>query len=271
MFYQPSSACRYYFLSCRMNLFFRESGEGEPLVILHGLFGSSDNWYTLAKTFSTQYKVYLVDQRNHGQSPHSDEFNYKLLAEDLEEFLGSHDIVNPIVIGHSMGGKTAMNLAVKQPDMIDKLIVVDIVPKSYPVHHDHILDGLNAIDLKSLSSRTAADQILSTFIPEIDVRQFLLKNLSRSSEGGFEWKINLKAIDKHIEEIGEGMQYEGKFENPTLFIKGARSNYYADGDEELIASIFPNVKFSTLDTGHWVQAEKPAEFSDTVVRFLTNK
>jgi len=252
-----------------MNLFFRESGEGKPLVVLHGLFGSSDNWYTLAKTFSQHYKVYLVDQRNHGQSPHSSEFNYKLLAEDLEFFLTSHKIANPIVIGHSMGGKTAMNLAVKRPDLIDELVVVDIVPKSYPVHHDHILDGLNAIDLARLSSRTEADQILSRFIAEPDVRQFLLKNLSRNSNQGFEWKINLNAIDNHIEEIGAGMQYEGTYEKPTLFVKGARSNYYAEGDETLIRSLFPNVKFSTLDTGHWVQAEKPVEFANTVIQFLS--
>lgn len=254
-----------------MNLFFRESGEGKPLVILHGLFGSSDNWFTLAKTFSQQHKVYLVDQRNHGQSPHSDDFNYKLLAEDLESFLSAKEIVDPVVIGHSMGGKTAMNLAVKRPDLIDKIIVVDIVPKSYPVHHDHILNGLNAIDLNTLSSRTQADQILSQFIAETDVRQFLLKNLNRKADGGFEWKINLKAIDNHIEEIGAGMQYEGVFEKATLFIKGVKSNYYADGDEELIKSIFPKAIFSTLDTGHWVQAEKPVEFANTVLEFLLKK
>ena len=254
-----------------MNLFFRESGQGQPLIILHGLFGSSDNWFTFAKTFSQHYKVYLVDQRNHGQSPHSDEFNYKLLTEDIEEFLSFHAIVDPVVIGHSMGGKTAMNLAVKRPDLISKLVVVDIVPKFYPVHHDHILDGLDAIDLTKLSSRTEADQILSKFIPEPDVRQFLLKNLSRKSDGGFEWKVNLASIDSHIEEIGEGMKYEGKFEKPALFIKGSRSNYYSEGDETLIRSIFPNGKFSTLDTGHWVQAEKPAEFADTVLQFLTKK
>jgi esterase len=254
-----------------MNLFFRESGQGKPLVILHGLFGSSDNWFTLAKTFSLQYQVFLVDQRNHGQSPHSDEFNYKLLAEDLEEFLLQHSIIKSIIIGHSMGGKTAMNLAVKRPDLIDKLIVVDIVPKSYPVHHDHILEGLDSIDLSKLTSRVEADQILSKFIEEPDVRQFLLKNLTRKTDGGFEWKINLKAIDDHIEEIGEGMQYKGKFENPTLFVKGAKSNYYAAGDEELVKSIFPKTAFSTLDTGHWVQAEKPVEFANTVMEFLSKK
>jgi len=254
-----------------MNLFFRESGHGTPLIILHGLFGSSDNWFTLAKTFSQNYKVYLVDQRNHGQSPHTEEFNYRYLTEDIENFLSVNKIKNPFVIGHSMGGKAAMNVAVKNPDLISKLVVVDIVPKTYPVHHDHILDGLEAIDLPTLTSRTEADQTLSQFIPEPDVRQFLLKNLTRKTDGGFEWKINLKSIDHHIEEIGEGMQYPGKFERPTLFIKGAKSNYYADGDEELIRTIFTNSSFSTLDTGHWVQAEKPVEFTNTVMEFLSKK
>ena len=252
-----------------MNLFFRESGQGRPMVILHGLFGSSDNWFTLAKTFSQQFKVYLVDQRNHGQSPHSEEFNYKLLAEDLEDFIISNTIVEPIIIGHSMGGKAAMNLAVKRPDLINELIVVDIVPKPYPIHHDHILDGLNAIHLEKPSSRTDADQILSEFVKETDVRQFLLKNLSRKSTGGFEWKINLKAIGNHIEELGEGMQYKGKFEKPALFIKGARSNYYSNGDEQLITTIFSKAEFTTLDAAHWVQAEKPVEFADAVLHFLS--
>lgn len=251
-----------------MNLFFRESGQGRPMVILHGLFGSSDNWFTLAKTFSQQFKVYLVDQRNHGQSPHSEEFNYKLLAEDLENFLISNTIAEPVIIGHSMGGKAAMNLAVKRPDLIKDLIVVDIVPKPYPIHHDHILEGLNAIHLEKLSSRTEADQILSEFVKETDVRQFLLKNLSRKSDGGFEWKINLKAIGNHIEEIGEGMQYAGKFGKPSLFIKGARSDYYSDGDEKSIRTIFSVATFITLDTGHWVQAEKPVEFANAVMQFL---
>ena len=251
-----------------MNLFFRESGEGRPLVILHGLFGSSDNWFTLAKTFSQHYKVYLIDQRNHGQSPHSDQFNYKILAQDLEDFLLQHAIVKPAVIGHSMGGKVAMNLAVKKPDTMDRLIVVDIVPKPYPVHHDHILEGLDAVNLNTLTSRTQADQVLSEFIPEADVRQFLLKNLTRKTAGGFEWRINLRAIDHHIEEIGEGMQYPGKFEKPTLFIKGSKSNYYSAGDEELIKTIFPKSIFATMDASHWVQAERPVEFASTVMEFL---
>jgi esterase len=250
-----------------MKLFYRESGEGQPLIILHGLFGSSDNWYSHAKTFAPYFKVYLVDQRNHGQSPHSDEFDYKILTEDLEEFVEEHAIKDPVIMGHSMGGKTAMNFAVKNPQKLSQLIVSDIVPKSYPVHHDHILEGLMAIDLKVTKSRTEADQVLSNYISEPDVRQFLLKNLSRN-EQGFEWKINLEGINKNIELIGEGMQYPGTYTGSCLFIKGARSNYYKPGDEETITKIFPNAHFEILDTGHWVQAEKPQEFAKTVLTFL---
>jgi esterase len=250
-----------------MKLFFRESGQGQPLIILHGLFGSSDNWFSHAKTFAPFFKVYLVDQRNHGQSPHSDEFNYKALTLDLEQFITEHRIEKPIILGHSMGGKTAMNFAVKNPGKLDKLIVVDIVPKYYPVHHDQILEGLESIDLKTIQSRNEADQALSTYVPEPDVRQFLLKNLSRN-ENGFEWKINIAGIDKNIEQIGAGLEYPGSYDGPSLFIKGAKSNYYKPGDEEAIKKIFTQAKIETIDTGHWVQAENPQEFSRMVLTFL---
>jgi pimeloyl-ACP methyl ester carboxylesterase len=250
-----------------MKLFFRQSGQGAPLIILHGLFGSSDNWYSLAKTFAAHYTVYLVDQRNHGQSPHSDEFNYKLLTEDLEEFVRDHDLKDPIILGHSMGGKTAMNFAVKNPALLSKLIVVDIVPKYYKVHHDVLIRGMKAIPLDSIQSRNDAEKILTEFEPDMSVRQFLLKNLSRD-ESGFHWKINLPAIDTHLDEIGAGMQYTGQFDKPSLFIKGAQSRYYKPGDEEDIQKIFTHAEFVTLDTGHWVQAEKPVEFADTVLNFL---
>jgi len=251
-----------------MKLFCRHSGHGQPLIILHGLFGSSDNWFSLAKVFAEQFSVYLIDQRNHGQSPHSDEFNYQLLAEDLNLFIQEHHLHKPHIIGHSMGGKTAMNFAVKYPERLGKMIIVDIVPKLYPVHHDHILDGLHAIDVTKLTSRNEADQILSKQVTEPDVRLFLLKNLYRTSEGRFQWRVNLSAIDNHIEEIGAGMQYMGTFSGPTLFIIGARSNYFKPGDETLIQSIFPNAEISNLDTGHWVQAEKPKEFAEIAISFL---
>jgi esterase len=169
-----------------------------------------------------------------------------------------------------MGGKTAMNFAVKYPHELNKLIVVDIVPKQYPVHHDHILEGLHEIDLQTLTSRNEADRLLSKQVPEPDVRQFLLKNLARTSEGKFEWRVNIHAIDEHIEEIGAGMQYEGQFTGPALFIKGARSNYYTSGDEENILSIFPAAQFVTLNTGHWVQAEDPRAFAEATLSFLNS-
>ena len=238
------------------------------MIILHGLFGSSDNWFSLAKVFAEYFTVYLVDQRNHGQSPHTDDFNYQLLTEDLAAFMQENSIEKPHIIGHSMGGKTAMNFAVKYPDQLDHLIIVDIAPKQYPVHHDHILDGLHDIDLNTLSSRTEADQLLSRQVPEPDVRQFLLKNLARNSDSNFEWRVNIHAIDEHIEEIGAGMQFEGLFTGPTLFIKGERSNYYTSDDEENILKLFPSAKFVTLNTGHWVQAEDPKAFAETVFDFL---
>ena len=253
-----------------MQLFYRPSGQGDPLIILHGLFGSSDNWYSLAKVFAERFQVFLVDQRNHGQSPHSSEFDYKLLTEDILEFIREHGIKKPVIMGHSMGGKAAMNFAVRYPEQLSNLIVVDIVPKAYPVHHDAILDGLKAIVLDSLTSRNDADKILSDHVQEPDVRQFLLKNLTRKSAGGFEWKINLAAIDKNIEAMGEGMKYSGKYDGPSLFIKGKKSKYYAEGDEMLIQNIFPKAEFATLDTGHWVQAEKPDEFASLVFNYLTN-
>ena len=251
-----------------MKLHFRKSGEGNPLIILHGLFGSSDNWFTLAKTFAQHFSVYLVDQRNHGQSPHSDEMNYGLLAEDLENFVEEHNIARPSIIGHSMGGKAVMNFAVKYPTHIDKMIVVDIVPKDYPVHHDAIIDGMKAVPLETLVSRSEADSLLSAYVPELDVRQFLLKNLMRKPEGGFAWRVNLHALEQNIEALGVGMFYSGKHDGPCLFIRGEKSNYYSTGDEKLIQSIFPHAKFSVMNTGHWVQAENPEEFAQVALKYL---
>jgi esterase len=251
-----------------MRLFFRQQGQGKPLIILHGLLGSSDNWHTLGKLFGEIFSVYLVDQRNHGRSPHNDEFNYKALTEDLEEFITENKIDKPSIIGHSMGGKTAMNFAVKSPESVDKLIVVDIVPKNYVVRHDRLIEGMKAIPLEEITSRDEADAALAGYEPDPAVRQFLLKNLSRNSVGKFAWKVNLPAVDQHLQEIGESMIYKGEFEGPTMFIHGRKSNYFEPGDEQLIKKIFPKAQFVMLDTGHWVQVEKPQEFAQTVLDFL---
>lgn len=251
-----------------MELFYREYGSGEPFLILHGLLGSSDNWLPQAKMLGEQYHVYVIDQRNHGQSPHSEEFNYQVLAADIHDFVQQHQIKNPIVLGHSMGGKAAMNFALAHPELPDKLIVVDIAPKAYDVRHDHIVDGLKAIPIDTLQTRQEADEALATQVTHPAVRQFLLKNLTRKPEGGFSWRINLPVIDKNLELIGGDLVYEGSFEKSTLFVRGSRSDYILDEDRERIKKIFPNSTLVTMDTSHWVQSEKPEEFVDVVLTFL---
>ena len=251
-----------------MKLFFRQFGQGKPLIVLHGLFGSSDNWHSLAKAIANKFAVFVVDQRNHGLSPHSGDFNYRFLTEDLNDFIEEHNIIQPVILGHSMGGKTAMNFAVRYPEKTGKLIIVDIVPKAYPVHHDHILEGLRAVPLATLTSRLEADQTLSGFVPEAGVRQFLLKSLTRRENGGFEWRINLDAIEKNIEAMGLGMLYPGTYGGQALFIQGSRSDYYEEGDQSLIQTIFPDARFSVMETGHWVQAENPEEFTKLVLGYL---
>ncbi|MBS1680821.1 MAG: alpha/beta fold hydrolase [Bacteroidetes bacterium] len=251
-----------------MNLFFRQYGQGKPLVILHGLFGSSDNWHSLGKVFSEKFSVYLVDQRNHGQSPHRDEMDYQVLTEDLEDFFKQNKIERAHLIGHSMGGKTVMNFAVKNPSLVDRLIVVDIVPKYYKVHHDRLIEGMKSIPLDEIASRSEADVILSGYEPDVAVRQFLLKNLGRDDQGKFFWRFNLQALYAHLEEIGAGMQYNGTFDGDSLFINGKKSNYFSEGDDGLIRKLFPRAQFTTLDTGHWVQAENAQAFAKTVFEFL---
>jgi esterase len=251
-----------------VKLFFRTYGEGQSLVILHGLFGSSDNWLTQAKLFSPQFKVYTVDLRNHGQSPHDDGFDYESMVDDLKQFFDDQNISGAILLGHSMGGKAAMNFALTHPDLLEKLIVVDIAPRAYNLEHYAIADGLAAIPVSDLTSRNEADEILSKHVPESDVRQFLLKNLQRKSEGGFTWKINLPVIREKLSNVGVDLFAQGTFDKPSLFIRGARSNYVRDQDWARISEVFTAAKLETMDTGHWVQAEKPQEFVSLVVNWL---
>lgn len=253
-----------------MKLFFRELGNGQPFIILHGLMGSADNWLTQAKMLANDYKVYTVDQRNHGLSPHSEAFDYKIMANDIKDFINEHQLKKPIVLGHSMGGKAAMNFAIANPSMLDRLIVVDIAPKAYPIHHDSIVEGLKAIPIDTLQTRNEADEILSKYVPEADVRQFLLKNLSRKPSGGFSWKINLPVIDKNLELISADIQFPGSYDGPSLFVRGSKSRYVKDEDRAHIKELFPNSSLVTMDTGHWVQAEKPQEFVEVVKNFLSN-
>ncbi|WKN33343.1 alpha/beta fold hydrolase [Porifericola rhodea] len=253
-----------------MELHFRSMGEGQPMVILHGVFGTSDNLQTLGKQLAEKYQVYLVDQRNHGASPHSEEFSYEAMAEDLHHLIQKQQLENPIILGHSMGGKVAMFYATQYPEEFDKLIVVDIAPKAYPVHHQQILEALSAVKIDEISSRKEAEEEIKPIIAEPGVRQFLLKNLKRSDDNkGFAWKLNLPVIRDKIENIGKAVDDSKAIEKDVLFISGAKSNYIKKGDEDLIHKIFPSAKIVTIeDAGHWVHAEQPKRLLEEVLSFL---
>ncbi len=252
-----------------MKLHYRALGQGAPFVILHGLFGISDNWQTLAKYFSQKYHVFLLDLRNHGRSPHSEEFDYNCMTDDLMEFMTDQQIQNPVVMGHSMGGKVAMNFALKYSEQVNKLIIVDIAPRPYPVHHQEIINGLNAVDITTMTSRTEAEAALLPYIPEADTRLFLLKNLYRKEDNSFGWRMNLAAIEQNIEEVGRETTSDIPFTKPTLFIKGGKSRYIQDKDTPSIQRLFPQAEIATIEeAGHWVHAEAPEKFYQLAVNFI---
>ena len=251
-----------------MKLFFQQYGSGEPLFIIHGLFGSLDNWHTLSKRFAASFKVLAVDLRNHGRSPHSDIFTYSAIAEDVLELMDDQHIGSAHVIGHSMGGKVAMQLAVSYPERVDRLIVVDIAPRSYRRLHDEILDALMSVDLALFQSRHQIDEELGRKIPDRAIRQFLLKNLARGESGSFHWKANLATISRNDEELSTEIDAPAAFPNPTLFVKGKRSDYIIESDSPSILRLFPNARIESIDAGHWVHAESPDRFADVVLDFL---
>lgn len=237
---------------------------------MHGVFGSSDNWQTLGKGFSKQFKTYLIDLRNHGKSPHSNLFNYDVMVDDVVELMSDERIEKAHFLGHSMGGKVAMTLATKHSEKIKKLIVVDIAPKVYPPHHQQIFEGFHAVDIASLESRKQADERMSKVISHIGIRQFILKNLARDDNGGFHWKLNLDAIERAADQVGVGLESNVHFDGDTLFIAGGKSNYILPEDHEAIQRHFPNASIETIQgAGHWVHAEKPNELLARVMHFLT--
>jgi pimeloyl-ACP methyl ester carboxylesterase len=254
-----------------MQLYHQKIGsEGQNIIIIHGLFGSSDNWLTVGRVLAEKNQVYLIDQRNHGKSPHSTEWDYQVMAADLNEFIQSQNIQNPIILGHSMGGKTAMQYACSYfPSVIKKLIVADIAPKEYPLHHQKILAGLKAINLDTLTSRKQAEDILREYVEESDTRAFLLKNLYRDEQQRWAWRINLPVIDAQIANVGEGLLTNLSFDEPTLFVRGSKSNYILDEDFELIKHYFHHVQIETIEgAGHWLHAEKPQEFLEIIQKFI---
>lgn len=245
-------------------------GEGKPFVILHGFLGMSDNWKTLGKQFSDSgFEVHLVDQRNHGRSFWSDNFNYELLAEDLKHYCDAHDLDDIILLGHSMGGKTAMLFATLYPDLVSKLLVADISPRFYPVHHDLILEGLSALNFNAIKSRGEADKVLSAYVSDFGTRQFLLKNLYWVEQGRLGLRMNLDVLKEEVAEVGEPLPTFATFDKNTLFLRGDRSEYIGADDENIIKYHFPKAEIVTIsNSGHWLHAENPKEFFEAVMEFV---
>ena len=245
-------------------------GEGKPFIILHGFLGMGDNWKTLGKLFSKQgFKMHLIDQRNHGRSFQSDTFNYNVLVEDFKVYCDHYGLKDVILLGHSMGGKTAMQFAVKYPEIVSQLIIADISPKFYPLHHQEILKALSALDFSIVKTRKVADEVLSKYIKNIGIRQFLAKNLYWKYQDELALRINLQALIKNIDEVGKALNDEAAYKGPTLFLKGENSDYIGIEDELLIKKHFPNARIETIiNAGPWLHAENPKEFFNEVIRFI---
>lgn len=254
-----------------MKLFYKEYGSGEPLIILHGLLGASGNWHTLSRNvFSEHFHVYTVDQRNHGRSPHGERFDYPAMANDVLELMDDQGIDAAHILGHSMGGKTAMFIATSHPDRVRKLIVADMAPRSYESGHDYILDALAHVDPADFESRDEIAAALGKHIGSPAVRQFLLKNLTLDKESGqYDWQMNLDAIRDNYDKVNVALPEDARFDGPTLFVRGDKSDYVSDADREEIEQHFPKAVITTVkDAGHWLHAEQPDVFGQTVTKFL---
>lgn len=251
-----------------MKLHYKKFGAGEPLLVLHGLMGMLDNWQTPAKTFAEHFEVYLIDQRNHGHSPHDPEQSYEAMMEDLLELMEDLGLPEAHLLGHSMGGKTVMKFAQNHPDMVRKLIVADIAPKAYPVHHQRILAGLRAVNLDAITRRGEADAALQQHIDEPGIRHFLMKNLYWVERGKLGWRINLDAIEANIAQMGDAV-LDQMYSEEVLFIRGAKSDYILDSDWDDVQTVFPEASLETIeDAGHWVHAEQPQAFLDVAMKYL---
>ena len=256
-----------------MELHSKITGKGPPLIILHGFLGMSDNWKTLGNLYAqNEFEVHLVDQRNHGKSFWSANFNYDLLAEDLAAYINMHKLSAVHLLGHSMGGKTAMQFACTYPNLVKKLLIADIAPKYYPPHHQLILDALTALPIKSINSRSEADALLAERISDVGIRQFLLKNLYWVNKGELGFRCNLEVLKDKMEEIGENISGTDSFEGPALFLRGDRSEYITSDDMADIKRHFPAAKIDSIEqAGHWLHAENPRQFFNKSMAFFKNE
>jgi esterase len=253
-----------------MNLFYKEVGSGQPLVIVHGLFGSGDNWATLAKRFANHFHVITLDLRNHGHSPHAGEMNYEVMAEDVFDTIATLGLRDVHLLGHSMGGKVVLRFAQLYAFLVNKVIVADIAPRYYAPHHSSVIGALRALDFEKIKSRSEAATILHEHLNDASTEQFLLKSLYWKAEGKLALRFNLDVLETNIEQIGAAMPTD-IIENDVLFIRGGNSRYIKDEDWPVITSFIPHARLETIDgAGHWLHADRPEVFAEFTDRFLTH-
>jgi esterase len=253
-----------------MQLYYRQySRAGHPVVILHGVYGNQANWLPHARLLAERFAVYGVDARNHGQSPWAQSQRLEDMMNDVAQTLEALALQQVYLIGHSMGGKTAMLLALRRPDLVGKLVGVDIAPVDYHKSDDGIVQHLLDLPLAELQSRTQADEWLAQWVPEKGVRDFLLTNVVRDAEGWLAWRINLPVIQRDFGEVAGWPQHSEKFEGPTLFIRGRNSNYLLPKYEAETLAQFPHARIATVpNAGHWVHSEQPEQVQRLLQEFL---
>lgn len=254
-----------------MDLFYREYGNGAPVIMIHGLLGMSDNFIPVAKKLAEQYKVILPDLRNHGNSPHSEDFDLNVLTEDIVELFHKLNFNSAVIMGHSLGGRVAISAALKHPELFSRLIVEDMAPRKYSGNKsiNNLLQAMNRLDLKSMKSINDIDESLKQLIPDVRNRQLVLKNIARMGEGVYDWKLNLKVITTKVESLMTPVFENVEFSKPTLFIKGGKSNLIRPEDYEIIYKFFPAATIETIpNAGHWVHADEPLLFLEKVTAFL---
>lgn len=253
-----------------MKLYFKEYGNGKPLVVLHGLFGMHDNWRTFSRMTEKEIHSILLDLRNHGKSPHDDKMNFDVMARDVEEVLVELNLDSASIMGHSMGGKVAMRFTELFPDRVEKLIVADIAPRVYLPHHQNVINAIQSVNADDLSSRENVEKKLSHQLgDDITTIQFLMKNLSRDEEGQLQWKSNMPVIISSYRNIMESTFPNESFDGEVLFIRGERSSYITKEDEGIILQAYLNVKIETIkDAGHWLHADQPSAFAEAILRFM---
>ena len=261
-----------------MKLEFKKFGHGDPLLIVHGLYGSGDNWFTIGRNLKDLFTVYLVDLRNHGDSPHASEISVDLMTADLEELFESENLNKASLMGHSLGGKVVMNFTLRNPEKVSKLVIIDVALRSYSTpgdfapqtqEHQKIIEALAALKITGTTERSAIDKQLSREVHSKSLRQFLLKNLKRHEDGSFYWGLNIEAVRKNMLQLLDAIETEGKlFNNPVLVVYGKRSGYISENDFPEFLKVFPDAQFKAFETGHWVHAEQPEKLITLLRAFL---